>query len=303
VPVNPTPWSRLRANGLAIGAVLAVLTGPAVVAALPAAPAAATTSASSLWSHALAAAGKEPSVHYIQVSNGAGQTVTITGDVNRVAGSQRITFASAHQHGSATVTLVGNTTYVNGDSYGLALTLGMPQSLGSQLSGQWISVTPSAPNGLFKSTAAELSMTSVISNFAMKGPYSAGDHVKVSGVNVVKVHGFMSGTGKTKVPQTFAVRATGQPLPVSSVSVTKGKHNARVTTTYSKWGETVSVEAPTGAIPISQLLQGGAGGPVTPGGPGSTTTTTTPQIVTAATTSISTAPPRGSAATPTADRV
>jgi hypothetical protein len=291
---------------LAVPSVLVTATAATAVAAT-AASAASSGSASSLWSHALTAAGKEPSVHYIQVSKGGGQTVTITGDVNRVAGSQRITFKSAHQTGAATVTLVGNTTYVNGDSYGLLLTLGMPRSVGSQLEGQWISITPSAPDGLYTSTAAELSMTSVISNFAMKGPYTIGDRAKESGVAVVKVHGFMTGTGKTKVPQTFSLRANGRPLPVTSVSVAKGKQHSQVTTTYSKWGEAVSVEAPNGAIPISHLLQGGAGGPggpVTPGGPGGpTTTTTTPQIVTAAITSISTAPPLGRAATPTAERV
>lgn len=259
------------------------------------AAAATGSSAASVWARALGAAKAQQSVHYVEVSTGDGLRVTITGDVNRVEGTQKITVratsgARSADSGSATITLVGGTAYVKGDAGGLEWSLGMPHSVGDLVSGRWISVTRAAPSHMFATTAAELTMASVISNFDMKGPYSFGAATRRSGVRVLGVRGYLSGTGKKKVVQTFEVRATRPLLPASSsVSSSQTRHGA-MTAVYSHWGEPVTVRAPTGAIPIEHLLNG-------------ITTPTTDQIVTAAATSISTAPPRGRAATPTAERV
>ncbi len=257
--------------------------------------AASTAGASTLWARSVAAARAAGSVHYVEVTTAQGTTITIVGDVNRVEGSQQIVLHSANHpdstadNGTVTVSLVDGTAYVKGDVGGLHWAIGLPTADGPAVAGKWISIPPSAPDGLFANTAAELTTGSVIENFMMKGPLSLGRHGHVGNSAVVAVHGYLKGTGRTVVHQTFEVRSAGAPLPLSSTSPPVGTHYGRNVATYSKWGEPVSVTAPVGATPISSLMQ--------------QTTTTAPQVVTAAATSISTAPPRGSDATPTADRV
>jgi hypothetical protein len=286
------PRSRGRRIGAARWTGLAIALPLALGSALPA-DAASSSRGSTLWANAVSGAHTAGSLHYLEVSKGQGTTETIVGDVNRVAGRQVVTIrSSAHprsttENGVVTIRLVGRTAYVKGDVGGLYTTIGAPASVGRQLVGKWISITPAAPNGLFRETAAELTLASVINNFAMKGPYTVGSRRRLSGTRVVALHGFVSGSGKVTVQQTFQIRTDGTPVPVASTSPAVGKVQS-TRNVYSKWGEPVSVIAPTGAIPLSSLL--------------SPTTTTAPQVVTAAATSISTAPPRGSAATPTAER-
>jgi hypothetical protein len=252
---------------------VAALCATPVVAAAFILPAGASTSrAATLWTHAVAAASAQPSVHYVQASTGGGQTITITGDVNRTAGTQHIVFKTGPHSWTSTVTLVGQTAYVSGSAYALQLTLGVPASVFTPVAGKWISITPSDPGGLFKSTAAELTMASVVSNFSMGGPFTLGRRAHMSGVSVIGLHGYLTGTGThTKVPQTFDVKATGSPLPIASLSQAPGKHGTRSASTYSRWGDPVSVQAPAGAVSIAQVLQGAPPG----------TTTTAPQIITA----------------------
>lgn len=282
----------VRLRGV-IGAlsVLLVLGGAMAV------PAAGTSrAASSVWTGALAAARAAGSLHYVFKSTDPdGTVVTIVGDVNRVEGSQHITLrSSAHPHsttdnGSITVTLVKDTAYVKGDAGGLLWAIGMPMSLAETVAGKWISIGRSAPDKLFATTSAALTTASVIDNFDMKGPFTLGTHGRVSSTRVVAVDGYVQGTGKVAVRQTFEIKSTGSPLPLASSSPQVGKAALPTDNRYSHWGETVSVSAPSGSTPITRLL--------------APTTTTTPQVVTAAATSISTAPPRGSDATPTAERV
>lgn len=265
---------RPRACGVTRRALLALLTfsvaGAAVLAGV--APAGASTSqASTLWSRAMAAAKAQTTVHYVEATTGTGQAITITGEVNRTSGTQRIVFKSAHQQWDSTVMLVDDTVYVSGSPYALQLTLGVPSAVFEPVAGQWISINSSAPDGIYQSSAAELTMGSVISNFAMKGPFSLGRRTHLSGVSVIGVHGYLSGTGKTRVPQTFDLKASGDPLPVASLSEAPGRRGAKTASTYSQWGAPVSVQAPANAVPLSQILQ------ISPGG---TTTTTTPQIIT-----------------------
>jgi hypothetical protein len=276
-----------------------VLTSSALVllGGIVAAPAAATgPSASTLWARAVSAAQAAGSLHYVaKTITSDGTTVTIVGDVNRVEGTQQITLRSGSHptstadNGSVTVTLVGHTAYVKGDSGGLQWAMGMPASEGDAEAGKWISITPSAPDDLYATTSAALTTASVIDNFDMKGPYTLGTHGRVSHNRVVAVHGYVRGVGKVTVPQIFEIKSSGRPLPLASTSPPVGTKVEQTQNLYSRWGESVSVSAPSGALPITRLLN--------------PTTTTAPQVVTAAATSISTAPPRGSDATPTAERV
>jgi hypothetical protein len=290
------PMTRSRTRGRRVGArwLGLAIALPLALGSVPAADAASNSRGATLWASAVSGARSAGSLHYLEVSRGQGMTETIVGDVNRVAGSQVVTIRSrTHprsetENGVITIRLVGRTAYVKGDVGGLYASIAAPPSVGRQLVGKWISITPSAPNGLFRETAAELTLASVIHNFAMKGPFTVGDRRRLSGARVVALHGFVSGSGKVTVRQTFQIRTDGTPLPVASTSPAVGKVQS-TRNVYSKWGEPVTVIAPTGAIPLSSLL--------------SPTTTTGPQVVTAAATSISTAPPRGSAATPTAERV
>jgi hypothetical protein len=274
--------------------------GPALsllVALSIVAPASAASSrhGAALWANAVAAARVAGSLHYVEVSTTNDSVVTIVGDVNRVAGTQTITVRSTtHPHsktdnGTVQIEVVARTAYVKGDVGGLGYAIGVPSSVAPQLTGKWIAITPSAPQNLYSITAAELTLGSVVQNFAMKGPFTVGSKSRVGGSHVVAVHGYESGTGKTVVHQTFELKASGTPLPLASSSPAVGKKIGKTQNLYSRWGEPVSVTAPTGAIPISSLL--------------APTTTTAPQVITAAATSISTAPPLGSAATPTAERV
>lgn len=261
-PRTSNRWRRPH-GVVVLGALGAVATCGALALASLSAPlaGASSTSPENLWAKALSASKSESSVHYVEVSTSNGERVTISGDVDRVAGTQFLTFSSGSKKGSGTISVVGGVAYVNADAYGLQQALGMPQNLASQVAGTWISITPADSPQLYAQTAAELTMASVISNFDMKGPFSSGGRGRLAGVAVTTVKGYLTGTSK-KVPQVFYLSARDD-LPLYSVSQSSGKHSSRMTAQYSHWGETVSVTAPKSSVPITQLLQGNGSSPTT----------------------------------------
>jgi len=154
--------------------------------------------------------------------------------------------------------------------------LGLPVSIAAPHAGQWISLAPGdAP---YQSVYVAVTTRSALNANIAFAPRQQSGTSRRAGYRVLGITGPMSDqvvngqTFKAKGNADLYVTASRPHLPVEYTE--NGKINkiaSKLDMTFSKWGEVVSVTAPTGAVPYASL---GAGNGTTP--------TTGPPVLTAA---------------------
>lgn len=251
--------------GVAIGVPLGLLTRgshPATGTSPNSASAsAAAVQARALYMQALAATRGSAGFHYVSHSTGGTVVQTIVGDAGQSGGRQVITVAAAASTEQFTLVLIGGTVYFEGNVPALEDQLGVPAANAAALQDKWISV--SNQDGPYSVVAPGITVADQAEETSLV-PTSTTPIGTAGGTGAIRILGAVP-------PQQGAPRGTGHldiatstDLPISYVSaVSVNGVTATSTTTFSGWGTTAVVVAPTGAVAWSTL---GASSP--PGGYG-----------------------------------
>lgn len=238
-------------------AVIALATLTAVAPAADMVGPATAASAGSVLDRAKAAAGAEPSLHYVATTIGGGKSVTITGDVAKDGGSQSIVMEADGTTGHVTVSLAEATAYFRGDGTGLTALMGLPPLVARRYVNQWIAV-PST-NAAYGSLADALTTSSALQQVLIGPPLHLGRTTTKLHQRVLSLDGVMAGAapGSEKtgsVPATLYLHAHGPPLPVLYEAARKvNGQNLSQTISFSRWHEPVHVGPPRASVPVGQL--------------------------------------------------
>jgi hypothetical protein len=220
---------------------------------------------------ALRHGGSLPSLHYVSTSVGGGVTTTIVGDVNQASGAQTVAVTYRGATVSMEVELVGHEAYFRGPALAIADIIGLSGAQASAAAGEWVSVVP-ANSAYYQSTAAALTVASVMSELALASPIKGARAVVAGGRAAWEISGAWIGEGltaKDHATATLEVTMGADSLPVRFSGVepptpTRGRFTASFV--VSKWSESVRVLPPAFSVPLSTILK-------------STTTTTQPVVV------------------------
>jgi hypothetical protein len=253
--VEPTPGRQLVPGGrlfalaalatAAIGTVFAAGLGPH---ATPAAAAASQTPAQLLQAALRDATGRG-SVHETESASMAKLAITFSDDVSASEGTQDIHIAGA---GETQTIVVNGTAYFVGQSQAVLQDyFGFSAALSTELRGRWVSVPRSS--SAYASVAADATLSSALSELSPP----AGVHLaeigssRLDGAAVIGIRGLIPGSGQTPGgTATYYVTDSRTPLPVQ---VDLASSKGRATIDLTRWGELVSIKAPSGAIPIANL--------------------------------------------------
>jgi hypothetical protein len=225
-----------------------------------------TSSAGQLLQAALAAARRSGSFHYVSVSSSTGPqggTQRTVGDAGPDGGRQVITDGNQR----FTVVVTGTSCYIEGNAAALTANLGLSATTAAAHAGRWISLAPADPPyaAVYAAVTASSALADNITMTArQERPVTTAGRRRIRTVVGVITPVHVAGqTIAIKGTATLAV-AVASHLPIRYAQ--RGTVDRQRTTselTFSRWGERVTVTAPTGAVPYSSLPTGSGVGPTT----------------------------------------
>jgi hypothetical protein len=221
------------------------------VAVVTAAVAYAAQSPRALRASILRVAKAQHSVHYATHEVDGNALLKISADVAAADGRQHVSFKVGKVTGQVTILVLDDTAYVQGDTTGLELLLGLTKSQASKYASQWISIPKGDKD--YGRIAAAVTLGSFLQEITPHG-HLAAFKAKLHGTRVIGVRG-TSGTGKKKRLQVLAARARGKPLPLEEDEFAPGREYISHTA-ITKWNESVQVQAPSSSTPISTVRGG-----------------------------------------------
>ena len=115
-------------------------------------------------------------MHYVSTSVGNGLTTTIVGDVDQTSGTQTIVVSRWPTRATMVIELVGHEAYFRGTQRPSRCSSGLPPAVAAAAAGQWVSVVPT--DSVYQSTAAALTVGSVMSELALAPPITGGRNVR-----------------------------------------------------------------------------------------------------------------------------
>jgi hypothetical protein len=245
----------------------AVFSGQTSISAAPRSDPAATAQMKAALRHG----GAKSSLHYVSTSVGSGITTTIVGDVGKTVGTQTIYVRDKKVTATMVIRLVGHEAYFKGAAAAIYVLIGLTPAQSDAAAGRWISVVPS--DSVYNSTAAALTVGSVMSEITLSPPVTRSRAVVTAGQRLLEISGAWIGTGITAKDHATAVLdvtrgATSLPVRFTGVvpsSASSGTFGDNLV--VSKWGEAVHVAPPASSVPLAGILKA------------TTTTTTTPPVV------------------------
>ena len=218
---------------------------------------------------ALRHGGSQSSVHYVSTSVEDGMTTTIVGDVNRTSGTQSIVVSYQGAKAPMVIELVGHEAYFRGAATAIEVLISLTARQSAAAAGRWVSVVPA--DSAYQSTAAALTVGSVMSELALSPPITGARTVAVGGRTVVEIAGAWTGEGitaKNHATGELEVTKGAASLPIGFSGVmpaTAAAGGFTANLVVSRWGEAVHVVPPAFAVPLSTILE--------------STTTTQPVVV------------------------
>jgi hypothetical protein len=217
-----------------------------------------------------AAAVASGSFHYVSVESSVvgGQTETATqhGDAGRNQGVQYTT----SPQGDFEVIVVGSMAYMKADATALGNVFGLSPSEAASLANRWMSfVSSDVP---YKAIAADVTSettwsdpSSSVTDQLPQTPVAASGLFTLNGTSVQSVTYSLHGSSTTSDAsytgtETAIFSATTPHVPAVVTEHLSGTADQQASTsatrvTFSQWGASVSVKAPTGSIPYSSLPQ------------------------------------------------
>lgn len=199
------------------------------------------------------------SFHFVTRTVQGSHTQTQVGDVSKTAATETVA-----AKGSLVVQAIRsrNVAYIRAGKELLQSVLGLSAATATQQAGKWISVQKG--DAAFNAVAGSLAPTAAIQLFVPEEPnLHVGGATQLGGQSAVAVVGSTAATpqaGETAVVTLF-VSTTAPYLPLGGTLVvtnTDRNHTVveRQASLYGKWNESVRVEVPKNATPVSSLTGG-----------------------------------------------
>jgi hypothetical protein len=253
-----------------VGVAFATRSEPSPSAGGSVAPDPSTSRASALYQRALSTTQGAAGFKYVSVSTGA-VTETFVGVAGQLGGRQDITLNSSYGTEQFTLLLVGTTVYFEGNTPALQDELGVAATGAAKLAGKWVSV--GSADGPY--ATLQPGITTADQAQAMQlVPTSTTRLTTNDGTAATRILGTTSrppGTAHLDI-------ATRSGIPLSYVArSTANGTTTTTTTTYSEWGTSPSVSAPSGAVAWSSLVTSQPPGGYGNGGASTPSPAATPQ--------------------------
>ena len=209
-------------------------------------------SASQVLELALDNATKAGTMGYtITTQSGTGKQ-SVAGNASAKGGDVLVTNPDGVLH----LVVIGATAYVKSDAAVLQSVLSLPAAAASGNADKWISVTSKETQ--FGPLAAATSFSSTLAEFT-----PGGASLRLTGGTVAGHHvGLIDGTGPSAVSaQTYDIQlvvTTKAPvLPIGGgVTVQGNGKKATQVAVFALWGKPLTLQAPTGATPLSAIAPG-----------------------------------------------
>jgi hypothetical protein len=234
-------------------------------------PSSTAPAARQLLRTALASAARAGSFHYVATSSSTGPngaTQRTVGDAGPTSGRQVITVGQQR----FTVLVIGSALYFKGNVPALTANLSLSSASAAAHAQQWIELAPTdAP---YATVYAAVTAPSALADNVTIAPDHELAPSTVAGQPVQTITGTITAVrvaGQVIKPEgtaTLAVRAGSPHLPVRYTQ--RGTENGQSSTagvSFSRWGEPVSLTAPTHPVAYSSLGTGSGGQPSSPSGP------------------------------------
>jgi hypothetical protein len=204
-----------------------------------------TSSVRQTLQHSLSAA-KEAGSARITVEFFSGSTTgKVVQDSSVDSGEQTVAIGKE----LASIVLVGGVAYISDNGQGMTSYFGLPAALVPTLAGRWISVQPT--DSAFRAVTANVTLASALVDVTPAHPLTMGKRSRVNGQTVKSIAGAAPGGGGRL---TLFVAAHGRLLPVEAAESSGAGTSAKgEIVTFTRWGESLHVARPQGAIPISTL--------------------------------------------------
>jgi hypothetical protein len=199
---------------------------------------------------AIAALKSGRAVHIDITNEGPQGTTTFSDESTTNGGRQLITTSNG---GHVTILYIAGTAYVTGNNVGLVGFLGLSAAEAARVADRWVSVRPGQSLGqnAYSDIADGITLSSVATEIQVDSPLTLTAPTIADGQRVVGVQGSAPAGQQTPgaARVTFDVMAGGTPLPVLYTASGAGGYQTRMA--FSRWGETVSLTAPAGALPAT----------------------------------------------------
>lgn len=201
-----------------------------------------------------AATTAEKSFQIDETTNQGGAAIELLSNVTKTDGEQLVTITSGKKTGHVETLLVDDVAYFRGDETGLDDFTEFGAARSKKWADTWISVTSSQAG--YSDLTSALQVDSAAEQYVkLPGTLTKGSPTSISGVDVFGVNAVDTETAG-KLELTMYVQTHGPTLPVEVRGVTTTTSTGgteQVTVGFSKWGEPVTVTAPTGAVPITTI--------------------------------------------------
>ncbi|MGP0031971.1 MAG: hypothetical protein ACLPVF_15880 [Acidimicrobiales bacterium] len=219
---------------------------------LTAAPAAgATTNATTLYQQSLASM-RSWSVHYTSSGVDAKVMLVESGDAGPASGTQQFVIGSGATAEAASMIVIGQLTYFEGNAAALEYLLGFSATQAAADTGQWV-LFPTA-DAQFSQVVAGVRSHDVAEEVALRGPLTLGAPRRLDGYRVDAIRGTEVDPGAKPMRAVLYVRASGRHLPVEEDTVNaQGRPNGMEDMVFSKWGERVRPKAPDATITLGPM--------------------------------------------------
>ncbi len=203
--------------------------------------------AAELLRTALSDASARSSVHEAETFRTATVTDTFSDDVANTGGRQDIVQTGGID---AHVLIAGGFAYFSGDITTLVKYFGFSSTEADAVDGRWVSV-PSLNAG-YATVADDATLPSALHDITPTGRLAETATTHVDGVAAVGIRGTLNlaATSKTTTYILY-VSMSGKPLPLRATLV-EGR-GASATFSFTRWGEHISLQAPTNVVSIDSL--------------------------------------------------
>lgn len=174
-----------------------------------------------------------------------GGGISYSDDATADGGRQYITLPGG---GTVTIVYVGGVGYVQGNAEGLAGLMDVPSAQAQELAGEWIAVHPgqSLGSNTYSDIVDGITLSSVASEITPAGPLTLHGQSTIAGQRAIAVLGSVPSSQQLPASArlTFDVAADGS-RPLRETVVASGYTS---TTTFSDWGESLSLSAPAHTV-------------------------------------------------------
>jgi len=209
---------------------------------------------------ALAHGRAQASLHYVSTSFGEGLATTIVGDVNQTSGTQTIVVSHGTARATIIIELVGHEAYFRGSAAAIEVLIGLTAPVAAAAADKWVSVVPS--DSVYESTAAALTVGSVMSELTLSPPITGSPATVFDGRPLIVISGGWVGDGvAAKDHATGKLEITGHvrslPIRFSGVAPATASSSRFVESlVVSRWGEPVHVSPPASSVPLATVTKG-----------------------------------------------